>query len=118
MNVRELFDLYNKERGYQQCCFGDYADLNALNFASFLLFIEEYMNRAKKAYSGKWDEKLPPWLTASKEITEGSAPVDAYEQLVKVFVLAGAALETFANINPEEWRTDPEEESNKWKWSK
>jgi len=115
MNLRELFDLYQREREYQRCCFGEYSDVKSLNFASFLLFIEEYLQKAKKGYSGKWETQLPEWLLGSQEMKEGSAPVEAYEQLVKVFALAGAALETFADINPTEWRTDPEKESNKWK---
>ena len=115
MDIRELFQLYQREREYQKCCFGNYSDLQSLNFASFLLFIEEYLSRAKKCYSGKWEGELPPWLISSTEMKEGSVPVEAYEQLVKVFALAGAALETFANINPEKWRIDPEEESTKWK---
>ena len=77
--------------------------------------IEEYLSKAKKGYAGKWHEDPPLWLFNSDEMKEGSAPVEAYEQLVKVFALAGAALETFADINPEEWRKDLEEESTKWK---
>ncbi len=115
MDIRGLFELYQREREYQRCCFGEYSDLKSLNFASFLLFIEEYLQKAKKGYSGKWEGQLPQWLMDSTEMIEGSAPVEAYEQLVKVFALAGAALETFSNINPEKWRTDPEEESTKWK---
>lgn len=115
MDIRGLFELYQREREYQRCCFGEYSDVKSLNFASFLLFIEEYVQKAKKGYSGKWESELPSWLNGSQETQEGSAPVEAYEQLVKVFALAGAALETFADINPTEWRTDPEEESNKWK---
>ena len=115
MNMTGLFELYQKEREYQRCCFGEYSDLKSLNFASFLLFIEEYLQKAKKGYSGKWDGELPSWLFTSQEMKEGSAPVEAYEQLVKVFALAGAALETFADINPTEWRKDLEEESIKWK---
>ena len=115
MNITKLFQLYQRERAYQSCCFGEYSDLQSLNFASFLVFIEEYLAKAKKGYCGKWDdlENQPPWLLSSKEMTEGSAPAEAYEELVKVFTLAGAALETFANIDPEEWRNDPEE-SKKW----
>jgi hypothetical protein len=115
MNIRGLFEVYQKEREYQRCCFGEYSDLESLNFASFLLFIEEYLSKAKKGYCGKWDAELPSWLFNSNEMKEGSAPVRAYEELVKVFVLAGAALETFADISPTEWRKDLEEESNKWK---
>ena len=115
MDMTGLFELYQREREYQRCCFGEYSDIKSLNFASFLLFIEEYLQKAKKGYSGKWDAEPPLWLLTSEEMKEGSAPVEAYEQLVKVFALAGAALETFADINPTEWRKDLEEESTKWK---
>ncbi len=115
MDVRGLFELYQEEREYQRCCFGEYSDLKSLNFASFLLFIEKYLQKAKSGYAGKWDNNLPPWLFTSEEMKEGSSPVEAYEQLVKVFTLAGAALETFADINPKDWRKDPEREISKWK---
>ena len=115
MDSRELFKLYQREREYQRSCFGEYSNIKSLNFASFILFIEEYIQKVKKGYSGKWDETLPQWLLSSNEMKEGSAPVEAYEQLVKVFALAGAALETFADINPVDWRENPEEESSKWK---
>ena len=115
MNSRELFKLYQREREYQRCCFGEYSDIKSLNFASFILFIEEYIQKVKKGYSGKWDTTSPSWLLNSNEMKEGSAPVEAYEQLVKVFALAGAALETFADINPNDWRENPEEKSSKWK---
>jgi len=115
MDIRSLFELYTKEREYQRCCFGEYSDVKTLNLASFLLFIEEYLQKSKKGYCGKWEANLPTWLCNSEEMKEGSAPAEAYEQLVKVFVLAGAALETFTTIDPAEWRKDLEEESTKWK---
>lgn len=114
MDITQLFHLYKKEREYQKCCFGEYKDLKALNFSSFLLFIEKYLDKSKEGYTGKWVSKLPNWLESTTELKEGSAPVDAYEQLVKVFVLAGAALETYASINPDEWRKHPEEDIKKW----
>ena len=114
MDIKKLFHLYQKERDYQKCCFGEYSDIDSLNFASFLLFIEQYLTKAKEGYSGKWGPQLPSWLKSSAEMKSGSSPVTAYEELVKVFVLAGAALETYADIDPEEWRKDPEEDIRKW----
>jgi hypothetical protein len=115
MTIKDLFALYNKEREYQKCCFGEYNNIDSLNLASFLVFIRQYLKKAEKGYAGKWEQDLPSWLVSSKEMKEGSAPFEAYEELIKVFVLAGAALETFANINPEEWRKDLTSESRKWR---
>jgi hypothetical protein len=115
MDKLQLFKLYEKEREYQRCCFGEYRDLHSLNLASFLLFIEKYIERAKKGYAGKWDDDLPEWLKNSVEMSEGSSPVTAYEELIKVFALTGAALETFCNIDYELWRKDPQEKIRKWK---
>jgi len=107
--------LYERERQYQISAFGEYQDIHALNLASFLVFLEKYLEKAKEAYAGKWEKDLPPWLQITKEYQlEGSAPVEAYTELIKVMALAGAALETFAVINPDLWRTDPEE-AMKWK---
>jgi hypothetical protein len=107
--------LYELERQYQISAFGEYQDIHALNLASFLVFLEKYLKKAKEAYAGKWEKELPPWLQITKEYQlEGSAPVEAYAELIKVMALAGAALETFAVINPDSWRTDPNEAS-KWK---
>lgn len=114
MDITKLFHLYQRERQYQRCCFGEYKDLDSLNFASFLLFIEEYLKRTKRGYTGKWDQQLPDWLENTKEMNQGSSPVNAYEELIKVFVLAGAALETYCEINPDEWRKDSTEKIKKW----
>jgi len=114
LNEEKIIEIYKKERKYQRECFGEYTKIKSLNFASFLNFIKTYLEKAEKAYSGKWDQKLPTWLINCKEMEEGSAPVLAYEELIKVMALAGAALETYANINPNDWRIDPEE-FRKWK---
>lgn len=115
MDIQKLMGLYQKERMYQKCCFGDYHDIKSLNFATFLLFIEQYLKRAKKEYAGKWSSQLPPWLESTKEIQEGgSAPIQAYEELIKVFVLAGAALETYADIDPDHWREHFQDDMKKW----
>ena len=115
MDIVQLFELYKKEREYQRSCFGEYRELSSLNLASFILFIEEYLKRAKKCYSGKWETTSPEWFFNSSEMCEGSAPIDSYEELIKVFVLAGAALETFLDINLNEWRKDAQEKTLKWK---
>jgi hypothetical protein len=113
-NEEKVIELYRKERDYQRSCFGEYTNIKSLNFASFLNFIRTYLNKAEKSYSEKWDQDLPSWLENCKEMEEGTAPVEAYEELIKVMALAGAALETFTESNPTEWRTDPDE-SRKWK---
>lgn len=113
-NNKNILEIYKKERQYQRRCFGEYSDIQSLNFASFLNFIKTYIKKAEEAYSGKWDQELPPWLLNCKEMKEGSAPIQAYEELIKVFVLAGAALETYTLLNPHEWRNDPKE-WQKWR---
>jgi len=111
----KVIEIYRREREYQRMCFGNYRDVKSLNFGSFLQFIEEYLQRAKHAYSGKWDKELPGWLRECEEMDEGSAPVEAYEQIIKVMALCGAALETYAALTPSEWRNDPENDGQKWK---
>jgi len=116
MDIVELIELYKKERHYETRVFGDYSDVEALNFASFLLFIKEYVDKALTAYTGKWDTELPPWLVTCQEYQQdGSAPVKAYEEVVKIMALAGAALETYAKIDPDKWREDLEAHMRKWK---
>ena len=115
MNEAKIIEIYRREREYQRSCFGEYTDIKSLNFASFLNFIRIYLQKAEKAYSGKWDQELPPWLLSCKEMEEGSAPIEAYEELIKVFALAGAALETFTDLYPYQWRIDPEEGQRKWR---
>lgn len=116
MNISDLIALYEKEREYETRIFGNYAEVEALNFASFLLFLNEYIDKALIAYTGKWDTELPPWLVNCKEFQQdGSAPVKAYEEVIKIMALAGAALETYANIDPERWREDLEMCLSKWK---
>jgi len=117
MKIETLFELYKKEREYQRCCFGEYKDVDSLNFASFLLFIEEYLKKSQQGYCGPWvtDIERAPWLLNCKELLEGSAPQKAYEELIKIFTLAGAALETFADIDPDKWRENAEQDFVKWK---
>jgi len=115
MNEAKVTEIYKREREYQRLCFGEYADLNSLNFASFLQFIEEYLQKAKKSYSGKWDTEMPGWLISCKEMEEGSAPVEAYEEIIKVMALCGAALETYTALNPSAWRKNPEDDGQKWR---
>jgi len=108
-----ISDLYEKERDYQKSIFGNSQNGN-FNVASFLQFIEEYLEKAKHDYVSKWDRNSPEWLLSCKEFqSQDSAPIKTYEHLIKVFALSGAALELFCNINVEEWR----KEGPKSKWS-
>ena len=116
MTILELLELYNKEREYERCIFGEYKNVPSLSFPSFLLFIEEYVRKAKRAYAGKWETEMPAWLRSCREFEQdGSAPVKAYEEVIKIMALAGAALETFADVEPEKWREDLEAHISKWK---
>jgi hypothetical protein len=117
--MENVCNLYKKERDYQVCAHGDYNNVNSLNLGSFLVLIETYLNKAKESYTGPWSKDKPDWLNSCKEITiEGYGPIDAYEELIKVFTLAGAALETYTDINPEKWRGNVEEDLKKWREEK
>jgi len=109
-------ELYQKEREYERSVFGEYRDDPSLSFPSFLIFLEEYIKKAKQAYVGKWDKDLPPWMkTCVEHQNSGFAPVKAYEELIKVMALAGAALETYSAIDPSKWRENAESDALKWK---
>jgi hypothetical protein len=113
MTKEEIKAVYEKEREYQKSVFGDYRDIPALNLSSFLLFIESSLQKAKKNYVSKWSTDLPPWLLTTSEFkSQNSAPVDTYAELIKIFALAGAALESYAAIDTTKWR----EEGIKNKW--
>jgi len=115
MNKKDILDLYLKERQYEEHIFGNYETNPCFNVATFLNFIEQYIIRAKKAYMEEWDKDMPPWLNnCSEKQHQDSVPVKTYEDLVKIFALAGAALEAFTDIDPEKWR----EEGAKDKWKK
>jgi len=110
-----IHDLYDKERQYECQVFGNYKDISSLSFPSFIIFLEQYIEKAKKAYSGKWDKELPEWLKTCKEFEQhGTAPVKAYEELIKVMTLAGAALETYSDIDSSKWRENSENDALKW----
>ena len=116
MKSENVIELYHKEREYETCIFGDYNNVKALNFASFLIFLKKYAEKALEAYTGKWDTELPPWLITCKEFEDdGTAPVKSYEEVIKIMALAGAALETYTNIDPEKWREDLDAAMSKWK---
>ena len=116
MTISDLLALYAKERNYQRCVFGDYDKVDALSLPSFLIFLKEYCDKALTAYAGKWETTLPGWLVTCKEFEQnGSAPVKAYEEIVKIMALAGATLETYASIDPDKWRQDLEADISKWK---
>lgn len=115
----DLIELYNKERAYQLCCFGEYSTIKALNPASFIAFIRHYLKKVEEAYCGPWIKDSPEWLRTCHEFEVDAkiaptAPVEAYANMIKVMALAGAFLETYADISPEEWRTDMIAEGQKW----
>jgi hypothetical protein len=115
-SLETLFKTYLKEREYETSIFGRYEDLRSLNFASFILFLEIYIDKIKKAYADTWDTEMPWWMTKCKEMEEsGEAPIKAYEELVKLFTLAGAALETYTQLDPRMWRRNAEDDMKKWK---
>lgn len=108
-------DLYEKEREYERCVFGEYEDIKSLSFPSFIIFLEQYIEKAKKAYTEKWQDELPPWMKSCVEFDKHrAAPVKAYEEIIKVMALAGAALETYTVIDSKKWREHPEVDARKW----
>ena len=116
MRTEDVMELYKKERYYETCVFGVYRDVKPLNFASFLLFLKKYTDKALDGYTGKWDSELPPWLLNCQEHEQdGTAPVKAYEEVIKIMALAGAALETYTDIDPEKWRENLQAHMSKWK---
>ncbi len=115
MSPEEVVELYVIEREYETEVFGDYKDVESLSFPSFLILLDEYIQKAKKAYAGKWHGELPDWLISCQEFKQdGTAPAEAYEQVIKIMALAGAALETYAEIRLSEWRKNPEKDASKW----
>lgn len=108
--LEDLFKLYIKERDYETSIFGEYKDDPNYNVASFLSFLRKYLDHADRAYAEKWQYEHPSWLRNTKEsVSTGDpkpAPVETYESLIKLFVMAGAALETFTDIDPSQWRVD------------
>ena len=114
LRMDNIIRLYMKERKYQSQIFGDYKNNPKFNIATFILFIEQYLDKAKESYVNVWTSELPCWLNKCNESENNStAPVEAYESLIKAFVLAGAALEAFTDIDVSKWRNDGIKE--KWK---
>lgn len=113
-NQLKIIQLYIKEREYQRKVFGEYRN-TPLSFPSFLVFLKQYIDKALMSYRDVWDTEKPPWLESCDEYEKsGTAPVKSYEEVIKIMALAGAALETFADINADLWRKNPEEDSKKW----
>ena len=107
MDKPDLLRLYSKERMYQQSIFGDYKMQPNFNVATFLQFLEKYLDDAKKSYVEKWTRDLPAWLLECAESKGNStAPVNTYESLIKLFVLTGAALEAYIEMDIRAWRQD------------
>jgi hypothetical protein len=116
MSSDNVIALYEKERDYEKCVFGDYSKVPSLNLASFIVFLNIYLKKVNAAYTGKWENELPPWLITCKEHEQdGTAPVKAYEEIIKIMALAGATLEAFTEIDVSRWREDLEAEMKKWK---
>lgn len=114
MTISDLMELYYKERSYQKEIFGSYDSKQVLNISSFLTFIDNYVDKAKDNYCKPWIniEDLSKiseynWFKNSIEMQQqGAAPISVYEELIKIFVLAGAALESYSDIDVEEWRNN------------
>jgi len=116
MTPEKTIALYEKERKYEICVFGDYSKVDSLNLASFIVFLDIYLKKVKASYTGKWESELPPWLITCKEHEQdGNAPVKAYEEIIKIMALAGATLEAYTDIDVSKWREDLEAEMKKWK---
>ena len=105
MTQDEIFELYKVEREYQKQNFGNYSKNPSLSFSTFIVFLDHYLTKIKKEYTESWIEELPDWLRECKEFNQQeTAPVGAYKELVKLFALAGAALESYTVIDPKRWR--------------
>ena len=108
MNEKDLFkviELYRRERKHETIKFGDYKKIKSLNLASFILLLKQYVERAEKAYTSEWSSELPEWLNGCAEYDiHGSAPIEAYEEIIKIMALAGATLETYCEVLPDGWR--------------
>jgi hypothetical protein len=90
MTKDEVLLLYRKEREYEETVFGDYKNIKSLSLPSFIVFLRKYLNKVDNAYSGKWQSELPHWLLSCREFEdEGTAPVEVYEELIKLMALAG-----------------------------
>ncbi len=105
MKRSEIKKLYDKEREYEEFMFGDYKKINSFNVATFLEFLRFYIDKATTSYTKEWNSNLPPWLKNCIESDEQkTAPVITYDCIIKIMTLAGAALETYTNIDVDEWR--------------
>ncbi len=107
MNLETLFYLYIKEREYQNKIFGDPGKNPVLTPNSFITFLDVYLNKAKIGMCEGWTDNLPNWFISCREgYIQDKVPIEMYEYLIKVFTLAGAALESFLDVDPEYWRKD------------
>jgi hypothetical protein len=105
IDLLKVIELYRRERKHETIKFGDYKKIKSLNLASFILLLKQYVKKAEKAYTGEWSGELPAWLGDCAEYSvHGSAPIEAYEEVIKIMALAGAALETYCDILPDGWR--------------
>lgn len=105
MKIEEVQKLYEKERKYEKSLYGEYKQNESFNLATFLEFLRFYIDKATTSYTKEWTSELPPWLKNCVEFEDqGSAPVVTYDALIKIMTLSGAALETYANIDVNQWR--------------
>jgi hypothetical protein len=103
----DIIELYKKERQYQKSLHGEYTDAIQLSFPSFVIFLRRYLDKIEEAYTEGWVEEKPSWLASSEEFNKsGSAPIKSYMELIKLFTLAGAALETYTEIDVKQWRCE------------
>lgn len=110
MERENVVRLYDKERRYQEKLFGNYEEDKSLNLASFLEFLRAYLDKANKSYTKRWVKDLPSWLKSCRESeTQNLAPAETYDALIVIMTLAGAALESFAEIDVSQWRPEQED---------
>lgn len=103
----DVIELYKKERLYQKTLHGEYTEAPQLSFPSFIIFLRRYLDKIEEGYTEGWTEEKPPWLMSSKEFElSGTVPVKSYMELIKLFTLAGAALETYTEIDVKQWRCE------------
>jgi hypothetical protein len=106
----EIIELYLRERAYEKTLHGNYKDLSQLSLPSFIIFLRRYLAKMEQAYTENWTNERPEWLISCKEFNEcGSAPIKAYEELIKLFTLAGAALETYTEVKANKWRVNTDD---------
>jgi len=112
----DIMIIYDKERKYQREVFGDYNQDKSLSFPSFIAFLKTYAREIELYYTKRWQTEKPDWMIdCAEHNNHGVAPIKAYEQTIKLMALAGAALETYTQLDPDNWRKNPHQDAEKWK---